>query len=78
LWRISEVVTAIRGIAALRPLRRETLTSQASAPDDLFTLDMWTNIRVGASTPRTGLDRRANRARSISDRVSVVAAAAGP
>jgi hypothetical protein len=52
------------------------LTSQASALDAVFTLDIWTNIGAGTSTPRTCLDRRAKRAASISDRLSVVAATA--
>jgi hypothetical protein len=71
------VVTAIKGIAALRPLRWEMLTSQASALDGVFTLDIWTNIRAATSTPRTAIDRRANRAGSISDQLSVVGAAGG-
>jgi hypothetical protein len=76
LWRISDVVTAIKGSAAVGPLRTEMLTPQASALDAVFTLDIWTNIRAATSTPRTCLDRRAKRAGSITDRLSVVAATA--
>jgi hypothetical protein len=54
------------------------LTPQGSAANAHRTLDICPKMRASIPTPRTAVDRWANPAARISDRLSVVARPLGP